>query len=78
VARGQYNVEVYLLRDGEVVSAQSTPLFIDQTGIERRLFNLALQCAAGVRPDLRLHGHFAGLDFLGAVPPAGMSTRPSE
>jgi uncharacterized protein (TIGR02186 family) len=41
VARGQYNVEVYLLRDGEVVSAQSTPLFIDQTGLERRLFNLA-------------------------------------
>ena len=41
VTRGQYNVEVYLFRDGEVVSAQSTPLFIDQTGIERRLFNLA-------------------------------------
>ncbi len=41
VARGQYNVEVYLFRDGEVVSAQSTPLFIDQTGLERRLFNLA-------------------------------------
>lgn len=41
VTRGQYNVEVYLFRDGEVVSAQSTPLFIDQTGVERRLFNLA-------------------------------------
>ncbi|MEY4966491.1 MAG: hypothetical protein RL274_2074 [Pseudomonadota bacterium] len=41
VARGQYNVEVYLFRDGDVVSAQSTPLFIDQTGIERRLFNMA-------------------------------------
>ncbi len=41
VARGQYNVEVYLFRDGNVVSAQSTPLFIDQTGIERRLFNFA-------------------------------------
>lgn len=41
VTRGQYNVEVYLFRDGEVVSAQSTPLFIDQTGIERRLFNMA-------------------------------------
>jgi uncharacterized protein (TIGR02186 family) len=41
VARGQYNVEVYLFRDGEVVSAQSTPLFVDQTGLERRLFNLA-------------------------------------
>ena len=41
VVRGQYNVEVYLMRDGDVVSAQSTPLFIDQTGLERRLFNFA-------------------------------------
>ncbi len=41
VPRGQYNVEVYLFRDGDVVSAQSTPLFIDQTGIERRMFNFA-------------------------------------
>ena len=41
VTRGQYNVEVYLFRDGEVISAQSTPLFIDQTGLERRLYNLA-------------------------------------
>ncbi len=41
VARGQYNVEVYLFRDGNVVSAQSTPLFVDQTGLERRLYNLA-------------------------------------
>lgn len=40
-ARGQYNVEVYLFRDGQVVSAQSTPLFVDQTGLERRLFNFA-------------------------------------
>lgn len=41
VVRGQYNVEVYLFRGGQVVSAQSTPLFIDQTGLERRLFNFA-------------------------------------
>lgn len=41
VTRGQYNVEVYLFRDGEVVSAQSTPLFVDATGLERRLFNTA-------------------------------------
>lgn len=41
VTRGQYNVEVYLFRDGDVVSAQSTPLFVDATGLERRLFNLA-------------------------------------
>jgi len=41
VARGQYNVEVYLFRDGDVESVQSTPFFIDQTGLERRLFNFA-------------------------------------
>jgi uncharacterized protein (TIGR02186 family) len=41
VTRGQYNVEVYLFRDGQVVSAQSTPLFVDATGLERRLYNMA-------------------------------------
>jgi len=41
VTRGQYDVEVFLLRNGNVVSAQSTPLFIDQTGLERRLYNWA-------------------------------------
>ncbi len=41
VTRGLFNVEVYLFRDGTVISAQSTPLFIDQTGLERRLFNFA-------------------------------------
>jgi uncharacterized protein (TIGR02186 family) len=39
--RGQYIAQVYLFKDGEVVSAQSTPLFVDQIGIERRLFNFA-------------------------------------
>jgi uncharacterized protein (TIGR02186 family) len=41
VVRGQYNVEVFLFRNGNVISAQSTPLFIDQTGLERRLYNFA-------------------------------------
>ncbi|HEY1877644.1 MAG TPA: TIGR02186 family protein, partial [Rhizomicrobium sp.] len=41
VSRGQYNVEVYLFRDRQMVSAQSTPLFVDASGLERRLFNLA-------------------------------------
>ena len=45
VTRGQYNVEVYLFRDGEVVSAQSTPLFVDATGLERRLYNMAHESA---------------------------------
>lgn len=41
VAPGSYNVEVYLFREGAVVSAQSWPLYIDQTGFERRLFEFA-------------------------------------
>ena len=41
VPRGEYTVEAYLFRDGTVASAQSTPLFVDQTGIERRLYRFA-------------------------------------
>lgn len=41
VPRGQYTAEVYLFENGNVVSAQSTPLFVDQTGIERQLFGFA-------------------------------------
>ncbi|MBU6296925.1 MAG: TIGR02186 family protein [Alphaproteobacteria bacterium] len=41
VPRGSYNVQVYLFRDGNVVSAQSTPLFVDQTGFDRRLYTFA-------------------------------------
>ena len=41
VPRGSYNVEVYVFRDGNVVSAQSTPFYVDQAGFERRLFEFA-------------------------------------
>jgi len=41
VPRGSYLVQVYLFRDGTVVSAQSTPLYVDQTGFERRIYDLA-------------------------------------
>ena len=41
VPRGSYNVQVYLFRDGSVVNVQSTPLFVDQTGLERRIFMYA-------------------------------------
>ena len=41
VPRGSYNVEVYLFRDGDVISAQSTPFYVDQAGFERRLFDFA-------------------------------------
>lgn len=41
VPPGQYKAEVYLFRGGSVVSAQSTPLYIDKSGLERRLFEFA-------------------------------------
>ena len=41
VPPGQYKAEVYLFRGGNIVSAQSTPLFIDKSGLERRLFEFA-------------------------------------
>lgn len=41
--RGEYTVQVFLVRDGSIVSAQTTPLFVDQIGLERRLFNVAHQ-----------------------------------
>lgn len=41
VPRGAYRAEVYLLRDGAVIGAQSSPLFIEQAGMERQLFNYA-------------------------------------
>jgi uncharacterized protein (TIGR02186 family) len=39
--RGEYTVQVYLFRDGAIASAQTTPLFVDQIGLERRLYTVA-------------------------------------
>jgi uncharacterized protein (TIGR02186 family) len=41
VPRGEYTAEVYLFRDGTVISAQTTPLYVDQVGLERRVFGFA-------------------------------------
>lgn len=41
VPRGRYTAEVLLFQKGNVVAAQSTPLFVDQIGLERRLFTFA-------------------------------------
>ena len=38
---GRYNAEVYLVRDGQIITAQSTPLFISKSGVERALFDFA-------------------------------------
>lgn len=41
VPRGRYTAEVFLFENGNVMSAQSTPLFVDQTGVEQQLFSFA-------------------------------------
>jgi len=40
--RGRYIAETYLLRDGRVIDARSSILTIDQTGLERRVFDFSL------------------------------------
>ena len=54
---GTYFVTVYLVRNGDVVSAQSTPLNVSKTGLEARIFQAAHQHAA-------LYGVFAILMAL--------------
>jgi len=38
---GTYTAEVYLFRDGHIVHAQASPLFVTKSGFERFIFNLA-------------------------------------
>ena len=41
VPTGTYRVEVYLIRDGQVASAQTTPLEIRKAGLEAEIFEFA-------------------------------------
>jgi uncharacterized protein (TIGR02186 family) len=45
VPPGEYRAEVYLFQNGTIVSAQSSPLFIDKSGFERRVYNYAYQAS---------------------------------
>jgi uncharacterized protein (TIGR02186 family) len=67
VPPGLYRAEVYLFQGGTVVSAQSSPLFIDKTGFERRVYDFAYQrsLAYGVSAVLMsvILGWFASLAF---------------
>jgi len=38
---GNYTVEVYLIRDGNVIHAQASPLYVNKSGFERFVYNLA-------------------------------------
>lgn len=40
-AVGHYSVHVYMVRDGDVVSAEVTPLLVSKVGIEARLYDFA-------------------------------------
>jgi uncharacterized protein (TIGR02186 family) len=54
VPTGVYTVEVYLMKDGEVASAQTTPLIISKIGVGSQVFDFAMHRAA-------LYGLFAVL-----------------
>jgi uncharacterized protein (TIGR02186 family) len=41
VPTGTYSVEIFLLREGEVVSAQTTPLVVSKIGVDAQLFDFA-------------------------------------
>lgn len=41
VPTGTFQVQVYLLRDGEVVGAQTTPLVVSKIGVEAEIFDFA-------------------------------------
>jgi uncharacterized protein (TIGR02186 family) len=41
VPPGEYHAEVYLFRAGTLLTLQSTPVFVDKTGLERRIYDFA-------------------------------------
>lgn len=38
---GTYRVQAFLIRDGQVMGAQFSPLFVDKVGLERQIFRMA-------------------------------------
>jgi uncharacterized protein (TIGR02186 family) len=46
VPTGTYSVEIFLMREGEVVSAQTTPLVVSKIGVDAQIFDFADRQAA--------------------------------
>jgi uncharacterized protein (TIGR02186 family) len=46
VPTGAYEANVYYLNDGQVVSAQTTPLFVNKVGVEAVIFDFAYEQSA--------------------------------
>ena len=44
---GTYTVNVYLIRDNDVVSAETTPLVVGKVGFEARVFDFAYRASVG-------------------------------
>ncbi len=40
---GQYTVQVYLFQDGQIISAETSPVLIDKSGMERAIYTFAHQ-----------------------------------
>ena len=43
ISRGVYNVEIYLINDGDLVSFQSIPIYVKQVGFSARVFDFAYE-----------------------------------
>lgn len=43
IARGIYTVEIYLINDGNLLSFQSIPIYVNQVGISARILDFAYQ-----------------------------------
>lgn len=43
IARGTYNVEIYLINDGGLMSFQSIPIYVRQVGFSARVFDFAYE-----------------------------------
>ena len=67
VPTGLYTAEVYLVKDGEIVSAQTTPLIISKSGVGAGLFDIAIHHSAlyglGAVALAMLAGWLAALAF---------------
>ena len=61
VPTGTYKVEVFLIRDGAVESAQTTPLYVSQIGVGADIYQFAHEYSASYGITAILIAVFAGL-----------------
>ena len=66
---GTYLVEIFLIRDRDVVAAQTTPLVVSKVGLDAAVFDFAIRQAAAYGAiavlTAMLAGWLASLPFRG-------------